>query len=286
MIQCYVLEHAFDTILGAGEIPHLSFFTEMVCQASSQRDYGRAVAIVNTLAYAPFQVSEMQWKRLIEDNAERINEDILKELFDSLCHHELSTEVSVSNLIRVLQSLCGLTKTASNLNCIHQGEETRRDSLSEDYSKKFEVDSDVERLTVSANATRLGTCDDLLVNENAVASNVPGDNIEEFTNLELVSEHKNVGSQWNEMDKHNIIDGFSSDFAHKESVVKRLDINSECNDLGDSDLYHMLDHNFPDTEVGDSHRSNAPSANEILKNWNESRKKDGILFSFQLFDQM
>lgn len=284
--KCDVLEHAFDTILGAGEIPHLSFFTEMVCQASAQRDYERAVVIVNTLAYAPFQVSEMQWKRLFEDNVERINGDILKELFDSLCHHQLKEEVSVSNLIRVLQSLCGTTNTTSKLNCIHRGEETIGDTLSEDYRNRFKVDSNVQLLTVPANATRLSSPDNLQFNENAVTSDVPSDDIEESTDPEFVSEHKNVGSQWNRMDKHNNVDGFVSDFANRENVGILLDKNSECDELGDSNLYHMLDHNFPATEFGDSQRSDVPSANEILQNWKESRKKDGILFSFQLFDQV
>lgn len=262
-MQCDVLEHAFDTILGAGEIPNLSFFTEMVCQASAQRDYERAVAIVNTLAYAPFQVSEIQWKRLFEDNVERINEDILKELFDSLCHHELTEEVSVSNLIRVLQSLCGKTNMESNLNCVHHGEETIGESLQEDYRDKFKVDS----------------------NENAVTNDVPSDDIEESADPELVPEHKNVGFQWNGMNKHDRAD-VSSDFAYGENVGTLLDKNSEADDLGNSNLYHMLDHNFPATEFDDSQRSDVPSANEILQNWKESRKKDGILFSFQLFDQV
>lgn len=263
-MQCDLLEHAFDTILGAGEIPHLSFFTEMICQASAQHDYERAVAIVNTLAYAPFQVSEMQWKRLFEDNVGRINENILKELYDSLCHHELTEEVSVSNLIRVLQSLCGTSNTASNLNCIHDGEETRGESFAEDYRNRFNVD----------------------LNENAVTNDVPSDDIEESTDPELVSEHKNVGFHRNGMDKHNKVDVFTSDFAYGENVGTLLDKNSEGDELGDSNLYHMLDDNFPATEFGDAQRSNVPSANEILQNWKESRKKDGILFSFQLFDQV
>lgn len=286
MIQCDVLEHAFDTILGAGEIPHLSFFTEMVCQASAQRDYGRAVAIVNTLAYAPFQVSEVQWKRLIEDNVERINTDILKELFDSLCHHELTEEVSVSNLIRVLQYLCRTTNT-SNLNCIHRGEENIGESLSEDCRNRFKIDSNVELLTVPASETRTSSRDEFQFKDNAVTSDVPSNDIEESTDPELVSEHKNVGFQWNGMDKHNSVHGFSSTFAYGETVGTLLDKNSECDELGDSDLYHILDHNFPATEFGETHRSDdVPSADEILKNWKDSRKKDGILFSFQLFDQM
>ncbi|EYU44501.1 hypothetical protein MIMGU_mgv1a002053mg [Erythranthe guttata] len=38
----HLLEHAFDSILEAGEIPHVSFFTEMMCQATIRRDYDRA----------------------------------------------------------------------------------------------------------------------------------------------------------------------------------------------------------------------------------------------------
>ncbi|RVW57371.1 Pentatricopeptide repeat-containing protein, chloroplastic [Vitis vinifera] len=79
----HLLEHAFDTILEAGEIPHPSIFTEMICQATAQHNYERAVTLINAMAHAPFVVSEKQWTDLF------------------------SEEATVSNLYKSLQSLCG-----------------------------------------------------------------------------------------------------------------------------------------------------------------------------------
>ncbi|KAL2499587.1 Pentatricopeptide repeat-containing protein [Abeliophyllum distichum] len=100
----HLLEHAFDTILEAGEIPPLSFFTEMVFQATTQQDYERAVKIINSMAHAPFRVSEQQWIELLEMNEARAD---LKELLDTLMSHDLVNEATVLNLSRALQVLCG-----------------------------------------------------------------------------------------------------------------------------------------------------------------------------------
>ncbi|GMH24048.1 hypothetical protein Nepgr_025891 [Nepenthes gracilis] len=62
----HLLEHAFDTILEAGGIPHPLLFTEMVCQATAHKNYERASEIVNAMAQAPFRVSEEEWMSLFK----------------------------------------------------------------------------------------------------------------------------------------------------------------------------------------------------------------------------
>ncbi|XP_022843783.1 pentatricopeptide repeat-containing protein At5g67570, chloroplastic [Olea europaea var. sylvestris] len=103
----HLLEHAFDMILEAGEIPPLSFFLEMVCQATSQQDYKRAVRIINTTAHAPYIVGEQQWIEFFEMNEGRITRDYLKELLDMLMSRDLVKESTVLSLSRALQVLCG-----------------------------------------------------------------------------------------------------------------------------------------------------------------------------------
>ncbi|GMP27710.1 hypothetical protein CsSME_00003582 [Camellia sinensis var. sinensis] len=83
-LQFYLLEHAFDTMLEAGEIPHPSVLTELICQALIQHDFERVVGIINTMAHAPFQASEKQLTDLFECNGDRISEESLKELLDAL----------------------------------------------------------------------------------------------------------------------------------------------------------------------------------------------------------
>lgn len=101
LLQWNLLEHAFDTILEAGEIPHPSFFTEMVCQSTVQDNYERAVQILNAIAHAPFQISENQWTDLFEENRERINNTSLERLLNVLNERVLSIEPSVLNLIEL-----------------------------------------------------------------------------------------------------------------------------------------------------------------------------------------
>ncbi|KAJ6420307.1 hypothetical protein OIU84_030261 [Salix udensis] len=104
--KSHLLEHAFDGILEAGEIPHPVLFTEMVFQATAQENYERAVTLVNTMAHASFQISERQWTDLFEKNGETISQDILEKLLDAVGHCRMASEVTVSNLSRSLRSLC------------------------------------------------------------------------------------------------------------------------------------------------------------------------------------
>ncbi|XP_051126933.1 pentatricopeptide repeat-containing protein At5g67570, chloroplastic isoform X2 [Andrographis paniculata] len=104
--KSHLLEHAFDSILDAGEVPPESFFTEMTCQAIIRRDYDRATNIINTMALAPFQVSLQQWISLFESNRDRIEPASLCELCEKITSDELSREATVVNLSRSLEIIC------------------------------------------------------------------------------------------------------------------------------------------------------------------------------------
>lgn len=106
-MQTRLIEHAFETLLESGEIPHPLLFTEMLIQAIVQGDYEKVINVLNTMAYAPFQVSERQWVELFVENKERINRDSLEKLSNALSNGGVASEITVSNLSKSLDVLCG-----------------------------------------------------------------------------------------------------------------------------------------------------------------------------------
>eukprot|EP00268_Persea_americana_P006492 TRINITY_DN12340_c1_g1_i8.p1 TRINITY_DN12340_c1_g1~~TRINITY_DN12340_c1_g1_i8.p1 ORF type:complete len:847 (-),score=171.96 TRINITY_DN12340_c1_g1_i8:609-3104(-) len=108
-VKWHLLEHAFDAILEAGEIPHLSLFTEMICQNIARQEYERAVSIVNSMGHTSLQMSEKQWTDLFIRNQDRITAQKLMELSDTLCNSNIMTEEAIiSNFLKSLKSLCRL----------------------------------------------------------------------------------------------------------------------------------------------------------------------------------
>ncbi|KAF6159742.1 hypothetical protein GIB67_030000 [Kingdonia uniflora] len=103
----HLLEHMFDTILEAGEIPHTSIFIEMVVQSAIQHNYERAVSLVNGMAHASIQVSEKQWTDIFMGREDQISRDGLQRLLDILSSGKMATEVTVFNLSKSLETSCG-----------------------------------------------------------------------------------------------------------------------------------------------------------------------------------
>lgn len=108
LLQWHLLEHAFDMILEAGEIPHLSIFFEMLCQNVVRHNYDRVVTIVNCMGHASLRVSEKQWIALFSKNQERIGIEELQELLGITRDSEILTEeTTVVNFVKSLENLCG-----------------------------------------------------------------------------------------------------------------------------------------------------------------------------------
>ncbi|CAI0405534.1 unnamed protein product [Linum tenue] len=105
--QGHLLEHAFDTILEAGEIPSPLYFIELVCQAARDQNYEKAVTLANAAAYAPFQISETQWKDILKSYGRKISTDSLHKLLAAISNCHLPSEATVSNLSKALRALCG-----------------------------------------------------------------------------------------------------------------------------------------------------------------------------------
>ncbi|CAN1132943.1 Pentatricopeptide repeat-containing protein At5g67570, chloroplastic [Linum perenne] len=103
----HLLEHAFNAILEAGEIPCSLYLVELVCLATVQQDYEKAVSLANTAAYAPFQINESLWKDFFKSYENKISKNSLHKLLVALGDGDVQSEATVSNLAKSLQSLCG-----------------------------------------------------------------------------------------------------------------------------------------------------------------------------------
>ncbi|XP_072973220.1 pentatricopeptide repeat-containing protein At5g67570, chloroplastic [Typha angustifolia] len=104
----YLLEHAFDTILEAGEVPHVSMFAEIICHSIGQNNFGRIVNLINGMAHASFKVSESQWTDLFQHNMDRFSKNAFQDLLNHLSGCNLVMEEPVPDFLRSLQSLCGM----------------------------------------------------------------------------------------------------------------------------------------------------------------------------------
>nr|XP_043618136.1 pentatricopeptide repeat-containing protein At5g67570, chloroplastic-like [Erigeron canadensis] len=105
--KTHLLDHAFDVMLEAGEIPPSSFFVEIICRAMIQDDFDRALTILNSMAHAPFQVREKEWRGLFEEYKGKITRSHLRKLYDKIGTRDVAMEASAYKLTRLLQSLCG-----------------------------------------------------------------------------------------------------------------------------------------------------------------------------------
>ncbi|GER30982.1 pentatricopeptide repeat-containing protein [Striga asiatica] len=238
----HLLEHAFTSLLETGEVPHVSLFTEMACQAIIRLDYERALNIINTMAYAPFQVSFQDWINLFEINQDRVDQESLNELHDKLVSRDLVKEATVLNLSRALEFICGSCKDSSrspkdgvgeqnvplisdNLDSVWNHEATLVNSLHNNYTSEDKLEEMDMKGDFCLSKTSLDENDDARTTR-LFSKSLPSDSYElEFENIE-----REEG------------DSDTDDF-----------------DFGDMNLSSKVDE--------DSRESDMPSAYEILEIW-------------------
>ncbi|PON66774.1 Tetratricopeptide-like helical domain containing protein [Parasponia andersonii] len=276
----HLLEHAFDAILEAGEIPNALYFTEMVLQATARQDYKRAVPLVNAMALAPFQVSEEQWKELFEKNRERISHNNLEKLLDSLDDCEVKSEATVVNLSRALHGLCESGISESLSSSIAFGSEPIDNSFLDGNDEiAFSSKATIPRHTNKLVSEDPDTDEDLPHNSHDVTFKV--------SSVVQASSSRDIAGR--EVDQDNdgesnlptVAIGFTTGDASKDlseplhSKLSTIGLTESCKDVDEMELETPLN------EVDDS-ATNLPSAYEVLEAWKESRKKDGVLFSVRL----
>ncbi|XP_062004814.1 pentatricopeptide repeat-containing protein At5g67570, chloroplastic isoform X1 [Rosa rugosa] len=238
----YLLEHAFDTTLEAGEIPHQLFFIEMVYQATARHDYKRAATLVNTMAYAPFQVSERQWTDVFEKNEDGISQDGLTKLLDALQHCDVTSEATLLNLKKSLQSL--VSREFSNSMSV---------SSWDDNDEGFD---DNEGLIMPNHSLEY-------IDGKPKPGTDPPDDSSDAPFSEFP--HRNSTQR-----------GVAADI---ETPCRPLDYISDEDGLDSTEIDEEIEALI---SKDDSHESHSPSPKEIMKDWKERRKKHGILMPFQL----
>lgn len=111
----HLLEHAFDTVLEAGEIPHVSLFIAMIFQTIAQQNFARTASLLNGMAHASLKVSESQWASILQRDMGRFSMGRLEDLLNHLQSCNVVMEDPVPNFLKSLQYVCGtrLSKDAS-----------------------------------------------------------------------------------------------------------------------------------------------------------------------------
>ncbi|KAI4327341.1 hypothetical protein L6164_019814 [Bauhinia variegata] len=271
----YLLEHAFDMILEAGDIPHPLYFLELVIQAIAQNNYERAVFLVNTMAYAPFQVSEKQWTELFMENEERIGHENLEHLLDALGNCDVVSEATVSNLSRSLHFLCGSGTSRNISSTITFG--------SENPVRGQNEGSDERRSTIMPN--NLGEMMDegsefgkdfLFQNDNVKSDTFP-----------VNHDYDKEGDDTDDVIVCNSTPNCDGLKDSRTSLCSNTQELGDADDLAfdeppsslDEELWDMMDVSSKDV---DEEAPRKPSANEILESWKERRKEDRSYLNSQI----
>ncbi|KAE9616047.1 hypothetical protein Lal_00017597 [Lupinus albus] len=258
--KCHLLEHAFDMILEAGEIPRHLFFFELVIQAIAQHDYDRAVVLVNTMAYAPFEVAENQWTYLFKENEDRICHENLKRLLDALANCDVVSEPTVSNLSRSLHVLCGLgtsrniysiilPRSENTINDLNEGVDDGKNGNTPNISRRIMMESakSGNEIIVSSKHTEP---DILAINHDQV-------DIEDHNDF-MVSRPRNC-------DIKDIVSSHDDKQESADNPVPDMSSNSSDEDLWDD--------GSSEEDDDDEGIPGKPSAYEILEAWKEMRKE-------------
>lgn len=252
----HLLEHAFETTLESGEIPHPMLFTEMICLAMFQDDYEKATKIVNSMAHAPFQLNENDWADIIEKNKDRISDEHLKKLYITLGESNLSHEFTATELLKALHSVCGSSSAKSTSGSgLHIAEGTYMNGMHrfciDGYQQLPNDDFDQDKIAVGQS-----------------------------------SDGKHVMNEFHAScsDCDSDADDKASSCSKSFSLVNMPSDESVCLDedflplhLHGQDAFdELLPLDAWDSEASDSDDPELPSADVILQSWKNMRRKDGI----------
>lgn len=256
-MQCHLLEHAFDMILEAGEIPHRLLFFELVIQATAQHNYERAVILVNTMAYAPFQVTEKQWTDLFKENQDRIRHENLEQLLDALGNCDVVSEPTVSNLSRSLHVLRGL-HTSRNISSIIP------------YGSKNTVNDQNEGIDDGRNGNMPNISGRMMMEGAKSGNDILVDSNDADPDTFTFNHEVDIGDNNDVMvsrPRNHDIEDRTSLYTDRSECAYEPDTSS-------SDLDEELwDDGSSEDDVGEG-INDKPSAYEILEAWKEMRNED------------
>ncbi|KAL6013039.1 hypothetical protein ACLOJK_003529 [Asimina triloba] len=271
----HLLEHAFDTILEAGEIPHQSLFKEMICQNIAQDRYERALALINGMAHTSLQVSEKQWMDLFKRNQYRISKDGLQKLLEFVHSSDTVKEAVVSNFLESLQNLCELNSMkdssedvaptdGKDLRHIETAIGKRQLCFTDAAGGNQKSDWDLVEDNLDQESDLMHHCTDDSENINVKGNDLGLDLITHISSKGLISSQP--GDEMGDVDiESNISAGFANASA----------LDSVDDDESQSDIDDAID-DLLITITGQSAHPELPSASEILEAWREKRIEDDI----------
>ncbi|XP_047161686.1 pentatricopeptide repeat-containing protein At5g67570, chloroplastic-like isoform X1 [Vigna umbellata] len=271
--KLHLLEHAFEMILEAGEIPHHLFFFELVIQAIVQHNYERAVILINTLAHAPFRVSEKQWTNLFKESEDRISHENLERLLDALGSCDVFSESTVSNLTRSLHVLCGLGAPRNFSSIIPFGS---KDSVNgSGLSEKIDDDGNAPKFPTRMMIEGAEYENDIFVGSyDSATSACTHDRVNEGDNDDVM-----VFRPQNS----DVEDGMSSQADRLECTDNlALDKSSDALDKKLWDDRSSEDDESYEDDNGEGVTKKKPTAYEILELWKELREEDGRMLQSEL----
>lgn len=244
-MQGHLLEHAFDTILEAGEMPPPLFFSERLFLAVVQHDYDKVTAIINAMIHTSFRVSEQQWTEVLAAYSDRITTASLNQLLEAICSHDLTREATIYNLYRTLQSMNGGGGVCSAIDLITTvpGNEVVGTSNISNPPESFQVKGSSGSTRVSSYSEEEGS--DL-------------ENGDESPNQCSAVEHHRYQDFASTASRNNR----SSVFVEEEEEEEYMD--SDADDVVELEISAIGNGDF------DEPTTNVPSAQEILKIWNHS----------------
>ncbi|XP_068656834.1 pentatricopeptide repeat-containing protein At5g67570, chloroplastic [Aristolochia californica] len=256
----HLLDHAFDLILEAGEIPYKSIFFEMICHNISQDNSERLVTLLNCMGHASLHVSEKQWTSLFNMNKDRVSHNKLQKLLGVLGDSEVMTEeISISNLLKSLRYICGLPSVMDSTHSdMLLPEPTVSDSDGYVNDNTDESDVDVHGDTCSIYDTEGHQSDIFSLHWGDEGDgdkfDVRADNSVAFLN------NRDQGTCSDDYLGNSDNEQIGSGSTIVKPTLESTDI-----------IFSLLNsHDYGSEE------STLPSASEILKAWQENRNKDGI----------
>lgn len=268
----HLLEHAFDTILEAGEMPPPPFFTEILFLAVVQLDYDKVAAIINTMIHASFRVSEQQWAEVLAAYSNKITKASLNQLLDVICSHDLTREATIYNLYRTLQSVSGGVCSSSGSISVPdkevvgmsppvEGDGTSNISDSPANTASHDPPPGSIQVKGRSGGTSFSSC------------NHTGDYSEEGSDLENADESPN---QCSAVKHHRHQDFASTTLRNNRRSLGFVDEEEDMDSDADDDIVELLE--VSAIGNGDFDEPNVPSAREILKIWKHSFNSDTLSF--------
>ncbi|ONK76175.1 uncharacterized protein A4U43_C03F24720 [Asparagus officinalis] len=251
----HLLEHAFDSILEAEEVPHRSLFIELVYQTISQENFERTVALINGMAHASMCVCESQWSNIFSWNKDHLCMEKLLKLLNHLGNSDnLVMEDPVPNFIRSLESYVQIPSSNALLLAASR-EDSENESI---FGNRERIQGHLRCSTlIHSDGESESRGNDI----TSIASNCNGNfSIRHDTDVNLLE-----GVDF---------DVFSSSSIGNEGKWSESTQKGHSDSPNGESCFDLLTDNIDDSF------SKLPSASDILETWKKDRIKDGI-FPFE-----